>query len=109
MWRNNEVRRFIDWLREWNSDREFRQRVAFHGLDLYSLYNSIRSILEYLDEVDPETAQLARQRYGCLGPWQSDPAAYGQAALNDAYHSCEEDVTRMLEELLTKRGRICRT
>jgi protein-L-isoaspartate(D-aspartate) O-methyltransferase len=104
MWRNNEVRRFIDWLRDWNSGREFKQRVAFHGLDLYSLYNSIRSILKYLDEVDPETAQLARQRYGCLGPWQSDPAAYGQAALNDAYHSCEEDVTRMLEELLTKRA-----
>lgn len=104
MWRNNEVRQFIEWLREWNSGREPEQRVAFHGLDLYSLYNSIRAILEYLDEVDPDTAKLARQRYGCLGPWQSDPAAYGQAALNDRYHSCEEEVTRMLKELLTKEA-----
>jgi protein-L-isoaspartate(D-aspartate) O-methyltransferase len=102
MWRNNEVRQFIDWLREWNSGRDLQQRVAFHGLDLYSLYNSIRSILKYLDEIDPDTARVARQRYGCLGPWQSDPAAYGQAALNDTYLSCEEDVTRMLKELLTK-------
>jgi len=105
MWRNNEVRRFIDWLRDWNSDRKLQSRVAFHGLDLYSLYNSIRSILKYLDEVDPDTAQLARRRYGCLGPWQSDPAAYGQAALNDAYHSCEEEVTRMLQDLLTRQAR----
>lgn len=103
MWRNNEVRQFIDWLREWNSGRALNQRVAFHGLDLYSLYNSIRSILDYLDDVDPDTAQLARQRYGCLGPWQSDPAAYGHAALNDTYRSCEEDVTRMLQELLSKQ------
>jgi protein-L-isoaspartate(D-aspartate) O-methyltransferase len=102
MWRNNEVRQFIDWLREWNSSQDIQQRVAFHGLDLYSLYNSIRAILEYLDEIDPDTAQVARQRYGCLGPWQSDPAAYGQAALNDTYRSCEAAVTRMLEELLTK-------
>ena len=29
------------------------ERVAFHGLDLYSLYTSIRSVLDYLDEVDP--------------------------------------------------------
>jgi protein-L-isoaspartate(D-aspartate) O-methyltransferase len=105
MWRNNEVRQFIDWLREFNSGRELPKRVAFHGLDLYSLYNSIRAILEYLDEVDPQTAEIARQRYGCLGPWQSDPAAYGQAALNDRYHSCEEAVTRMLKDLLTKEAK----
>ena len=61
--------------------RSRAQRVAFHGLDLYSLYNSIRSVLQYLDEVDPATAQVARERYGCLTPWQSDPATYGHAAL----------------------------
>jgi protein-L-isoaspartate(D-aspartate) O-methyltransferase len=104
MWRNNEVRQVIDWLRDWNSNLDFKQRVAFHGLDLYSLYNSIRSVLEYLEKVDPETAQVARKRYGCLGPWQSDPAAYGQAALNNVYHSCEEDVTQMLRDLLTKQA-----
>ena len=36
------------------------KRVAFHGLDLYSLYNSIRSVLNYLDDVDPQTARVAR-------------------------------------------------
>ena len=103
MWRNNEVRQFVDWLRHWNESRDKNQRVAFHGLDLYSLYVSIRAVLEYLDKVDPEAAKIARQRYGCLGPWQSDPAAYGHAALNNAYKSCEFDVTQMLKELLTKQ------
>ena len=32
-------------------------RVAFHGLDLYSLHNSIRSVLDYLDDVDPAAAK----------------------------------------------------
>jgi len=102
MWRNNDVREFIDWLRIHNTDKPLRKRVAFHGLDLYSLYSSIRSILKYLDEVDPATAQLARQRYGCLTPWQADPATYGRAALTGSYRSCEAEVVRMLRELATK-------
>ena len=58
MWRNNEVRAFVDWLRAHNAPLKIRvPRVAFHGLDLYSLYNSIRAVLRYLDRVDPATAQ----------------------------------------------------
>ena len=102
MWRNNEVRVFIDWLRLHNARIALDERVAFHGLDLYSLYSSIRSILKYLDEVDPAVASLARQRYGCLTPWQADPATYGRAALTGSYRSCEKEVVNMLMELSGK-------
>jgi protein-L-isoaspartate(D-aspartate) O-methyltransferase len=64
MWRNREVRGFVDWLREHNAGVEAGRRVAIHGLDLYSLYNSIRSVLHYLDEVDPEAARHARHPDG---------------------------------------------
>ena len=56
--------------------------MRFAGLDLYGLYNSIAAVLRYLDDVDPEAARVARERYGCLTPWQRDPAAYGRAALS---------------------------
>jgi protein-L-isoaspartate(D-aspartate) O-methyltransferase len=102
MWRNQDVREFVDWLRIHNSNRPADERTAFHGLDLYSLYSSVRAVLEYLDSVDPAAAALARQRYGCLTPWQSDPATYGRAALSGAYRSCEEDVVRMLAEISGK-------
>jgi protein-L-isoaspartate(D-aspartate) O-methyltransferase len=103
MWRNREVRAFVDWLREHNKHVPAGQRVAFHGLDLYSLYDSIRSILKYLDDVDPETARIARERYGCLTPWQADPAAYGHAAISGTYQVCENPVAAMLKELQGKR------
>ncbi|MHA1559651.1 MAG: protein-L-isoaspartate(D-aspartate) O-methyltransferase [Alphaproteobacteria bacterium] len=103
MWRNNEVRQFVDWLREHNSAAQPQSRVAFHGLDLYSLYASIRSVLNYLDEVDPGSAEIARQRYGCLTPWQHDPATYGRAALSSSYPTCEDDVVRALTDLVDKR------
>ena len=103
MWRNNEVRDFVDWLRKHNAATKHEPRVAFHGLDLYSLYVSIRSVLNYLDQVDPDAAKVARQRYGCLTPWQGDPATYGHAALTGSYRTCEPYVVRALKELLEKR------
>jgi protein-L-isoaspartate(D-aspartate) O-methyltransferase len=103
MWRNSEVRAFVDWLRSHNSALKPTSRVAFHGLDLYSLYDSIRFVLEYLDDVDPKSAEIARERYGCLTPWQSDPAIYGHAALTGRYPTCEAHVAHALSDLLQKR------
>jgi protein-L-isoaspartate(D-aspartate) O-methyltransferase len=102
MWRNQEVRAFVDWLRERNTHLAEEERTAFHGLDLYSLYSSIRSVLRYLDEVDPETATLARERYACLTPWQPDPALYGRAAISGTMSSCEQEVLQILVELHRK-------
>src|SRR6185437_9585194 len=102
MWRNREVADFVDWLRLCNRGVAPTERVAFHGLDLYSLYSSIHAVIRYLDDVDPESASLARQRYGCLTPWQSDPAVYGHAAITGHYQSCEPEVLSMLTDLLER-------
>ncbi len=99
MWRNEEVRGFVDWLREHNADRSAADRVAFHGLDLYSLYNSIAAVLEYLDDVDPEAAAVARQRYACLTPFEPDPADYARMSLSPGYAGCETPVVEMLRDL----------
>lgn len=103
MWRNGEVRGFVDWLRAHNAGVKPDQRVAFHGLDLYSLYSSIDSVLQYLDRVDPHTGRIARLRYGCLTPWETDPATYGHAALTGTYRSCEGAVVSVLQDLRTRR------
>jgi protein-L-isoaspartate(D-aspartate) O-methyltransferase len=103
MWRNTEVQAFVDWLHRYNMNRPYEERVGFHGLDLYSLNTSIRAVLAYLDEVDPEAAGVARSRYGCLTPWESDPATYGRMALSGRYRACERDVAAMLTEMLKKR------
>ena len=103
MWRNEETRDFIDWLHTRNSSLEYGQRTAFYGLDLYSLFTSVRAVIAYLESVDPDLAAIARQRYGCLSPWEADPAAYGRAALRGSYHKCEQAVAHILTELLQKR------
>ncbi|MFW5829070.1 MAG: erythromycin esterase family protein, partial [Planctomycetota bacterium] len=103
MWRNQEVRDFVEWLRTHNAAQAPEQRVGFHGLDLYSLSTSIAAVLQYLDDVDPDTAQIARERYACLTPWQSDPTSYARAAASGRLTSCEDEVAAMLRDLLEKR------
>src|SRR6185437_11563412 len=79
------------------------QHVGFFGLDIYNMYASISSVVEYLDGVDPAAAKIARERYGCLTPWQRDPATYGRAALTTGYAKCERPVLLALRELLDKQ------
>lgn len=104
MWRNREFEQFVEWLHRHNVGRPYDVRVSFHGLDLYSLYTSINAVLRYLDDVDPQAARVARSRYGCLTPWESDPATYGRMALSGQYRECERDVTAMLSDMLKSRA-----
>jgi protein-L-isoaspartate(D-aspartate) O-methyltransferase len=104
MWRNHEVLDFIHWLRDFNLQRRpSGRRAGFYGLDLYSMFTSIDCVLNYLDRVDPKAAAVARVRYGCLTPWEADPATYGRAALAGRYRSCEVEVVRMLQDLSRRR------
>jgi len=104
MWANTQVLELAKWLRDYN--RRFAtpdEAVGFYGLDLYSLYSSIDSVINYLDEVDAEAAAVARRRYGCLTPWQKDPATYGAMALSSKHSSCEQEVVAMLNAMMDKR------
>jgi protein-L-isoaspartate(D-aspartate) O-methyltransferase len=102
MWRNEETLAFVECLRGHNNERT-EGRAGFFGLDLYSLFTSIRAILDYLDRVDPTTARVARARYSCLTPWESDPATYGRAALTGQYRVCEKEAVAMLQDLMKRR------
>ncbi len=103
MWRNREVADFVERLAGFNAGRPADDRVEVRGLDVYSMGSSIEAVLDYLDRHDPEAAVRARQRYGCLTPWQSDPAAYGHAVLSGRREPCEDEVVRQLGEILAKR------
>jgi len=103
MWRNTDVAAFVAWLGEHNAGVPAGRQVRFYGLDIYSLSESMAAVLAYLDQVDPAAARLARQRYGCLEPWQTDPAVYGRLALTDRHEQCEEAVLAQLGELLDRR------
>jgi erythromycin esterase-like protein len=100
MWRNTVVLDFVSWLREHNGSLPpGTKKTGFYGLDLYSLYTSIQSVLRYLEKVDPEAAKRARYRYSCLEDFGEDSQAYGYAAAFDLAKDCEDEAVSQLVEL----------
>ncbi len=103
MWRNTDVQAFTGWLGQHNAARPAERRAGFYGLDIYGLSDSIEAVLAYLDRVDPDAALIARERYGCLTPWQQDPSVYGRAVTSGRYRECEAEVVATLTDLLKNR------
>ncbi|WP_291135706.1 erythromycin esterase family protein [Erythrobacter sp.] len=103
MWRNLETLEFADWLRGHNERLPEGERVAFRGLDLYSLNQSMNAVIDFLEAESPFDAALARERYACLFPWREDPARYGHAVVHGGRESCEEEVVEQLRRLLDLR------
>ncbi|MGV3591802.1 MAG: erythromycin esterase family protein [Gammaproteobacteria bacterium] len=103
MWRNHEVKRFIEWLHAYNASAEEREPAGFYGLDLYSLNSSVHAVIDYLNHVDPSAAQRARMRYGCLWHFMEEPQRYGYAAQSGLVDSCEAEIVTQLRELLESR------
>lgn len=101
MWANREVQAFVEWLRVHNDGRPEAQRAGFYGLDVYSLWDSMRAVTAYLDRVDPEACARARRAYECFAPYGEDEQLYARAtALVPT--TCEKAVVEALAEL--RRG-----
>ena len=104
MWANHSVLEFSHWLKAHNEIISSPDKqVGFYGLDLYSLFSSIEAVLSFLEKVDPETAEVARVRYGCLMPWADDPSMYARVTMTNQFRECEGEVVSTLQELLRKR------
>jgi erythromycin esterase-like protein/predicted phosphoribosyltransferase len=100
MWRNTEVVEFIDWLRAHNDALPPNvEKTGFYGLDLYSLHASMKAVLQYLEQVDPDAARRARARYACFDHFGPDPQIYGFLAATDLDKSCKDQVVSQLVEL----------
>ncbi len=101
MWANREVADFVERLRARNDALPAERRVGFYGLDVYSLWDSMRAVVGYLDRVDPDAGRSARRAYACFAPYTDDEQAYARATVL-VPASCEAEVARVLAEL---RGR----
>jgi len=102
MWANEEVASLVGWLRRHNDGLVEGKKVGFYGLDVYSLWESMGSIVEYLERVDPDALPAARRAYECFEPYGEDAREYARAAAF-VPTSCEDEVVGMLSEV---RGRI---
>jgi erythromycin esterase-like protein len=100
MWRNEEVLRFVERLRDINMTRQASERIGFYGLDMYSMYRSANAVVDYLSTVDEEQAAIARKQYAALDHVR-DPQRYGYEAVLGLRPDCREAVRQRLLDLWT--------
>jgi erythromycin esterase len=101
MWANWEISALITWLKNHNSGRNPDKKVGFYGLDVYSLWESMESIVNYLAKTDPIAAGLAKKAIQCFEPYGEDEHRYAreQYSLSD---SCREPLIKLLSEIRRK-------
>lgn len=106
MWANHEVAEFLAWLREWNLARPDHLRTGFYGLDVYSLWDSLREIFAWLEANAADALPAALRAWHCFVPFGEDPHRYAWSTrLVPA--SCETDVVGLLAEVRRRTlGRI---
>lgn len=57
LWRTEEYRGLLAWMRAWNADPAHAQKIRFHGLDLGAPALTARRLNEYLARVEPDVAE----------------------------------------------------
>jgi erythromycin esterase len=95
MWANWEISALMDWLRKWNTKRPASARVGFYGLDVYSLWESMDVIVNYLKKEDPKAAELAIDALRCFEPYE-EGQDYARGLLS-LRRSCTEEVLKLLK------------
>lgn len=97
MWANWEVVAFVEWLRAYNQALPADRKVGFYGLDVYSLWDSMRSMITYLEREDPEAAESVRKAVLCFEPFNENEQLYARYTLKD--QGCREEVLALLKEI----------
>lgn len=100
MWANWEVAALAEWLRDYNTGKRADQKVGFYGLDVYSLWDSMYAMMDYLEKEDPQAAQSVKKAIQCFEPFQENEQAYARYSLTE--HSCRDKVLAMLQEIRLK-------
>lgn len=95
MWANWEIAALIEWLHDYNKSQPIDKKIGFYGLDVYSLWESMDVLVNYLRKEDPKSAQLAIEAIRCFEPYE-EGHDYAKAMLNLSSH-CTEEVVALLQ------------
>ncbi|MCM2353813.1 MAG: erythromycin esterase family protein [Pseudobdellovibrio sp.] len=102
MWANTEIIKLGHWLQDHNLNTSLKQKVGFHGLDVYSLFDSMDMVVKELMTIDPDAADKARNLYTCFDPYQRNEKRYAKS-LFQIPEGCKKATLKALDETLKIR------
>jgi erythromycin esterase len=103
MWANWEIAVLMEWIHDLNKKRPMQYRIGFYGLDVYSLWESMDVIVNYLRKADPKAAALAIDALRCFEPYE-EGQDYARAMLHLSAN-CTTEVLKLLKEVKNRSHR----
>lgn len=103
MWVNQEIKELIEWLRDYNNNLPAHQpKVGFYGLDVYSLWESMEAIIEYLENNHASDAKKAKKAFECFEPFHREAQMYG---ISSALYgkNCMVEILELLQTIQQKK------
>lgn len=97
MWANWEVAALAEWLKEHNQNQLINKKAGFYGLDVYSLWDSMKAMMEYLEHEDPAVLKYAQKAWQCFDQFQEDEQQYARHTLYN--HRCRDEVVDLLKQV----------
>ncbi|MDV6315621.1 erythromycin esterase family protein [Idiomarina sp. HP20-50] len=102
MWANWEVHEWAQWLRDFNKGLAQDKRKGFYGLDVYSLWESMDAIMDYLKEEDPSAFETAKMAMRCFEPHRDGGGQRYALSTRLVPEGCSAEVTQLLKEIRSK-------
>lgn len=97
MWANWEVEALVNWLHQHNEALSAHNRIGTYGLDVYSLWESMEAIVNYLQIHDRTLLPAAKRALGCFEPFGDEMGlAYARSLQRLIPKTCENEVVSLL-------------
>ena len=101
MWANWEIVALTEWLRKYNQSLPYGNKIGFYGLDVYSLWESLDAMMNYLKKEDPQAARVVERAIQCFAPYGEEGQEYAMATKYFS-ESCRDELIQVLQEVRKK-------
>jgi erythromycin esterase-like protein len=99
MWANWEIVALADWMQQHNTGRSVDKRAGFYGLDVYSLWESMENIMQYLKKTDPAALKVAEEAFRCFEPYRKEEGVSYAKAAQFVPDLCQTEVVELLKKI----------
>lgn len=99
MWANWEMIALAENLLQYNKELKSGKKIGFYGLDVYSLWESMESIMNYLQKTDPSALQWAEEAFHCFEPYRKEEGSAYARATQFVPELCKNEVVELLREI----------
>ncbi|MFC0559990.1 erythromycin esterase family protein [Halalkalibacter alkalisediminis] len=102
MWANEEIASFVSWLQGFNNEKDTSSKIGFHGIDIYSLWESMSEIVSYLESIQSPDVEKAKKAFNCFEPYHNELQMYGVSA-SFYGKDCLDELVDLLKSLHQNR------